>query len=388
MRRPLLTRPRTGNRSRTESKLLKTLSTTPREVEIQQNSPTRTNQKCLEVRRISYQSIRSRAFRRADSSVSNKRMPRMQSNAGERNASLSPRKKDLKIMQNIEKNIGEEMESEPESRVKTYYNERVYWRKRKGGEMPLCIINFNGVMGDYSKSVYWESEDSKVLLVEGLKPGIKLLSLHFYIAVVSWFSREVTKVLLSTLEEQHIMTDAVYIVRHRKLKHRFRHNYSQILEDFLIQDRKNKSLVLSALALSRDEVISRKGSDLFYEKSLSGCNKFVTIGMPVACGEVKDVPMCVLVPHYRTSEEHISFFDLAKFVVGLKTNCDGKLEQAEHDGEIALPCEHQEIPLIPKLEGSGEWGTKYAIYSQCQTKKTRPPISRKSSRIKAMTNNC
>jgi hypothetical protein len=278
--------------------------------------------------------------------------------------------------------LQDDIELTPLSEPKTYFNERIRWKKRKKGPLPLCIINFNGILGDYSKASFWETGSEKFTLVDGVHSGLKLLSNEFYIVIVSWFSREITKLLLKTFEDDTIFSDAVYLVRHRKLKYRFRHDYTQIYEDFKVKNMPNSVVVISSVVLTREELAERKGLEIFYESSLSGCNKYCTIGFPVACSYDVGVPFCVLVPHYRLGDEHISFLELARMVLRVKKMSCGDFALADCDGEVKLPCEHQEMPLIP-LHPKDIIGcpTRYTVFMQFKPRKCRLPMSRNMSRV-------
>lgn len=382
-RKSLLTRHKNRSTSRTEPKTLKNFVTTPRDIENTQISPVKTSQRFLEVRRISYQSIRIHTQKNTESPMSGKSGLRPASTRSERTSSYSVSKREIRTFHISKPASQEEFDSIPATEGKTYYNERIRWSKRKKGHQPICIINFNGIIGDYSKATCWSSETGKFCLVDGARAGLKLLSNEFYIVILSWFSREITKSLLGLFDNESLFADAVYIVRHRKLKHRFRHNYTQIYEDFKMQNVPSSVVVVSSIVLTRDELAMRKGLEIFYEPSLSGCNKYSTIGLPIACSDDKGMPFCVLVPHYRLSDEHISMLDLARFVLERKKMCTGDFAMAGCDGEVKLPCEHQEIPLIPlhpkEYEGCG---TKYVLFMQYLVKKNRPPMSRRIPRIK------
>jgi hypothetical protein len=120
---------------------------------------------------------------------------------------------------------------------------------------------------------------------------------------------------------------------------------------------------------------------LFYESTLSGCNRYTPIGFPPICHELQFSPLCIVVPHCSSSEEKISFLELARFIIALKAKCIGQLVEADHDGKIALPCEHEEIPVIPIKPKLGE-GIRFLVYTFCKSKKLRPPIMRKSAKFK------
>lgn len=364
--------------SKTESKMIKVISSTPKDNDFKMQSPLKQGRKYFDIRRISYQTIKQKQKHHRTELPTT--LPRPSSIKSDRNRSISPKKSDIKRFNSAKSNSFEDFEPVPDNPPRTYYNERLVWRKRKDKNVPLCMINFNGVLGDYYKPSSSDNEN-KFILLEGFKSCLKLLNSEFYIVIISWYSRYITKQLISLLEDQDIEFDAFYIVRHRKLKYRFRHNYSQILEDFQILDSFNKTMLITSLVINREEMIERQGADLFYEKSLSGCNRFTSFGLPPNCSELQVWPLCVLVPHCRSSDDKISLIELSKFVVGVKNKCLGQLEQAVFDGKVSLPCEHQDIPLIPERPSTCS-GIRFLTYTYCRTRKLRPPISRKSSKFK------
>jgi len=362
--------------SKTETKILKNISTTPKDSEFRPQSPLKHAKKYFEVRRISYQTINQKYNKTQLPST----IPRPLSNKSERNRSISPKKLTIKRFNSNKNNSFEDTDPIPNSPSRTYYNERLIWRKRKDKSFPLCILNFNGVLGDNYK-MHSSDTESKFVFVEGVKSGLRLLNTEFYIVIVSWYSRKLTKQLIGLLEEQDIEFDALYIVRHRNLKYRFRHNYCQILEDFQVKDSFNETILITSLVINREEMIERRGADLFYESTLSGCNRYTTIGLPPDCTELKVNPLCVLVPHCKTSEDKISLLELSKYILGIKNKCLGQLENADFDGVVSLPCEHQDLPLIPQRPKSDS-GLRFLVYTFCRSRKLRPPISRKSSKFK------
>ena len=362
--------------SKTETKILKNISTTPKGSEIRPRSPLKHARKYFEVRRISYQTIKQKHNKTELPTT----LPRPLSNKSERNRSISPKKLNIKRFNSSKNSSFEEIDPIPTLPSRTYYNERLIWHKRKDKNFPLCILNFNGVLGDSSKSPLSDTE-SKFAFVEGVKSGLRLLNTEFNVVIISWYSRKLTKQLISLLEEQDIEFDAFYIVRHRNLKYRFRHNYSQILEDFQVKDSFNETLLITSLVINREEMIERRGADLFYESTLSGCNRYTSFGLPPNCSELEVKPLCILVPHCKTSDDKISLLELSRFVLGLKNKCFGQLENADFDGIVSLPCEHQDLPLIPKRPNTDS-GLRFIVYTFCRSRKLRPPISRKSSKFK------
>jgi hypothetical protein len=358
--------------SKQDSKPLKNLSVTPKDSEVP-NLP-KPSQKYFEVRRISYQTIRTKTRTELPSTI-----PRPLSIKSERNCSISPKKLHIKRFNSSKTSDFEDIEAIPSTPSRTYYNERLIWKKRKEKSLPLCIINFNGVIGDHSR-LFEYGENEKFRMVEGSRSGLRLLSSDFFVVVVSWSNREATRSLIRVFDEQDVEFDALYIVRHRRLKHRFRHNYAQIFSDFSVEDMRS-ALLVTSLTLSREEIIERQGGELFYEDCLSGSNRITTVGFPPFCKDFQGFPLCVLVPHCSVSEERINFMEFARFLSAVKAKCEGNLTQADFDGEVALPCEHDDLPLIPGKPMTGS-GIRYLIYTFCKSRKKRPPIMRKSSKFK------
>jgi hypothetical protein len=357
-----------------ETRANKNLSVTPKD--LNPVSPSRNSRKFFEVRRVSYQTIRTKHRTELPPSL-----PRPSSIKSQRNCSISPRKIKIKRFNSSKCDGLEELEAAPESVSKTYYNERIVRRKRKDRTLPLCIVNFNGVVGEVYRNGKNLDGENRIHMVDGSRSGLRMLFNEFFVVIVSWFGREDTRSLVRRMEEMGVDFDAVYIVRHRKLKYRFRHNYQQIVQDFGVKDSANDVLLLTSLVISRDEMIERRGADLFYESSLSGCNRFTSIGFPTVCDDLQFFPLCVVVPHCCSSEEKISFLELAKFIIAVKAKCIGQLVDADYDGEITLPCEHEDIPVIPRKPKAGQ-GIKYLVYTFCKSKKNRPPMLRKTSKFK------
>lgn len=390
LRKALLIHTKTRNLCRTERKIIKLLEPDPHKLENAQN-PLLPYQKFMEIRKVIYQNLQAPTLKPQKppliiSPLTNPRPALLRQTIKSERASFSLSKPISKHNPSAQI-LQDDIELIPLSEAKTYYNERIRWKKRKKGPLPLCIINFNGILGDYSKTSFWEIDTEKFSLVDGVHSGLKLLSNEFYIVIVSWFSREVTKLLLKTLDDDMIFSDAIYLVRHRKLKYRFRHNYTQIYEDFKIQKVPNSVVVISSLVLTREEIAERRGLEMFYESSLSGCNKYCTIGFPVACSCDIGVPFCVLVPHYRLGDEHISFLELGKMVLRVKKLSCGDFALADCYGEVKLPCEHQEIPLIPlHPKEIGGCPTRYIVFMQFKPKKCKLPMSRNMTRLYSFDN--
>ncbi|OMJ96058.1 hypothetical protein SteCoe_440 [Stentor coeruleus] len=390
LRKALFNHPKLRTTCRTERKIIKLLEPSLQELE----NPTKSSlpsQKFIEIRKIICQNFQTRIlkpqkFQPSIGPLTNPYPPLLRQTIRSERASFSssnPIKKHNPSTQLLQ----EEIESIPLSEAKTYYNERIYWKKRKKGPLPLCIINFNGILGDNSKTSFWDTSSDKLNLVDSVRSGLKLLSDDFYIIIVSWFSREITKLLLKTFADNTIITDAIYLVRHRKQKYRFRHNYTQIYEDFKVQNVSSSVVVITPVVLTREELAERKGLDIFYESSLSGCNKYCTIGLPIACSYDKEVPFCVLVPHCRLNDEHISFLELVKMVLRIKKLSCGDFTKAQCDGEVKLPCEHQEIPLIPlHPKEIGGYPIRYVVFIQFKPKKCRLPMSRNMTRVYGLDN--
>lgn len=370
------------NSKRPESRIRTAMSATPRSIESSNVSPTRKANKILEVRKVPHLSSYTKPKNNSDSHSQhtlNAKPPVFK--AIKRNSSISPRKKKPPISQAFPKL---DLEPVPIYPGKDYYSERLWWNKRKSGNLPICIVNFNGILGDYAKNNFWSNEEGKFSLAEGVTPGLRFLTAEFYIVIVSWYSRELSRQVIGLCEDGVLIADAVYLVRHRRLKHRFRHDYSLIYKDFEIGNVSQQAAIVTALLCSRESIKERKGCDLFYEKTASGSNKYCVMGLPCACENCGDLPLSVLIPHYRLSDEKIAFFEFAKFMYQVKLNCCGDFSNVEYDGFVNLPCEHQDIPVIPLHPNVliGKPG-KYLLFMLCRKRHSKPPLTRKSSRIKS-----
>jgi hypothetical protein len=239
----------------------------------------------------------------------------------------------------------------------------------------LCILNFNGVLGEFSKTFFPKS--SKLEVHEEVKTGLESLSRHFFIVIISWSSRRETEIIRRKLEELEVTFDAFYIVRHRLNKYRFRHNYEQIIRDFKC-DMLKEVVVVSPVNLEIVEVQQRPALDLFYEKTMSGVNRLTPVGVPDLCLTENFDPLCVFVPHFLASEEKIDFLKLVRF---LKKNPETRVEDFDGFGRVNLPCEHCCVQFIPEKIGDLESGARFVVFSVSQRKDLRKKEILKGRRV-------
>ena len=90
-------------------------------------------------------------------------------------------------------------EDPPNLPCKGPHNERLYWKKRRAGNLPLLIIVFEGVLGHFGKSSFWASEKSQFSLRPDFFPGLSNLRPQFYIVIISTYSKSTTKELISLI---------------------------------------------------------------------------------------------------------------------------------------------------------------------------------------------
>lgn len=288
-------------------------------------------------------------------------------------SSISPRKIRSAVNKIKQKTSTEEFSPCPALPRKTFYNERLLWKTRKI-DLPLCIVNFNGIVGEFWKNEQKKSSSGKIRTVPGVKQGFDILSRNFLVAIVSWSKRCDTRAIIEFLDENNIKFDAFYIVRHRKFKYRFRHNYSQIFQDF--QQLTNPDcIILLPLTIPTEEMQERKGPDLFYESSQSGPKRFTTIGMPDTFESPKSDPLCILLPHCNASTYPISLIEISKYLKSIIK--DKIISSIMPDGRIHLPSENEAMGTIPKKPTNILTGIKYLVYAGCLNDSKRL-ISRRS----------
>lgn len=151
---------------------------------------------------------------------------------------------------------------------KSEFSERVYWNKRVLGDMPLVIIVFEGVIGDFARRSLWENKGTDMLMCPGWANGLKSLSQHSYIALISAFPLENLNFLQDFFLHNGVGLDAIY---RKTSQPRHLQNFSQIFSDFL----NYKAIILSSVGIDRNELESRQGMDLIYEKSMSSHKKII-----------------------------------------------------------------------------------------------------------------
>lgn len=197
---------------------------------------------------------------------------------------------------------------------KTFHNERVYWKKRKLGNLPILLLNFEGVLGKYCKPSIPSDERATFSFREHHYIGLSRLKAEFYLVLISTYSRNATKELLNLLEDRQNLFDAIYIQRHRTWHVRHVHDVSSILDDFEIIDR-SSVLAVSSIGIDLEDIKSRTGNDLVYESTASFKKKFLTYFSPT-CD--KELPVTVLIPHLAFNNKFQSFVDLSHFLIKFK----------------------------------------------------------------------
>ena len=205
-------------------------------------------------------------------------------------------------------------EEVPLAPKKTFHNERVYWKKRKLGNLPILLLNFEGVLGKYRKPFILSDERPSFYFREHNYIGLSRLRTEFYLVLISTYSRNATKELLALLEDRQNLFDAIYIQRHRTWHARHVHDVSSILEDFEVTDR-SCILAVASLGIDVEDIKARTGNELVHEKTASFKRKFLTYFSPT-CD--KELPVTVLVPHLAFNNKFQSFLDLSHFLIKFK----------------------------------------------------------------------
>ena len=219
-----------------------------------------------------------------------------------------------KTFQNKSSSCIQFYEDPPISLKKTYHNDRIYWKKRSAGNLPLLILTFEGVAGDYFKPSLWSDENPSFLIRENLFACLLALKKEYYIVLVCTYSRQITGKLLKIIDKNGNSLDAIYLQRHRKWHPRYKHDVSSILEDFRISNM-NNVLAVSAVGLESTDIGERKGFDLIYDKSTSSLKKFLCYHAS-ACDKI--IPITVLVPHIRLTYRQSYFNEISTFLLRLK----------------------------------------------------------------------
>lgn len=197
--------------------------------------------------------------------------------------------------------------------LKTLYNERIYWNKRKMGSFPLLIINFEGALGDYYKENLWNPGKKEFFFRNNIAKGLMMLKNEFYIVLLFTFSKKISRELLEVFESFRIIFDAVYRKRHRVSSPRYSHNITSIIQDFSVPN--NKVLTICAAGLDLYELQHRDSSLLICDPSQSSQKRFLTYHAGIS-EEIS--PVIVVVPHYRMDLNR-NFIEISVFVLRLKS---------------------------------------------------------------------
>lgn len=242
-------------------------------------------------------------------------------------------------------------EDPPPLPKKTFHNERIYWKKRKLGTLPVLIIIFEGVLGSYSRPNFWTDKRASLSFRNNYYQGLQKLKQEFYIVLISTYSRPITKDLMNFFDKKQLIFDAIYIQRHRTWHPRHTHNVVSILDDFYVEDKSN-TLTISAIGIDTNEISNRKSFNLIYEPTSSFKKKFLTYFSPTC---PKEAPINILIPHLLLQNKYQSFLDIGNFVIRLKkmnkdffdtfeilTNCP-KLETSFRDPEFG--CNSCNFPV-------------------------------------------
>ena len=174
--------------------------------------------------------------------------------------------------------------------VVTYSSERLQWSKRLLPTMPVLVMNFEGVLGDYFKSSAWEANGESLFLRSAWDRGLRILQECFYLVLFCSLKPTRAQELLQFFRKKGFVFDAVY----RTTTPNCFQNYSQVAEDFKLQD-SSSVLVVSSLNLDEKEITARKGKDLLSDNSVSKHKRLRVKG----CPEGSCKPLTVLVSNPR-----------------------------------------------------------------------------------------
>lgn len=177
------------------------------------------------------------------------------------------------------------------------FSERIYWNKRKNTILPLAIIVFEGVIGDFYKQNLWETRSSDMSLCPGWIKGLSLIYQKAFICIISSLSLDKCEFILNLFSHNSVKIDAFYIRKGKQL--RYAQDYSQILDEFPSP----YSILLSSIGLDSDDIRSRNSWDLIYEPSMSYHKKICTSMWPVGYLDQNDPPVILLIPNPRAQEK-------------------------------------------------------------------------------------
>jgi hypothetical protein len=207
-----------------------------------------------------------------------------------------------------------EYEDPPSTPSKSANNERIFWKKRKLGSLPLLVIIFEGVMGNYSKSCLWSEERPSFNIRDHMSQGLEKLRSHFYCVLISTYSRSTSRDLVNFMESRTNHFDAIYMLRNRVSRPRHVHDISSILKEFGVVEN-SSVMAVSAIGIERNEILDRKGPEMIFEKATSAQKKYLTYFAPI-CD--KESPLTILISHFSFLNKYQTFLDLAEFLIRVK----------------------------------------------------------------------
>ena len=213
------------------------------------------------------------------------------------------------------------------------FTHKVCWSKRKASGLPLVIIVFEGVIGDFYRKHWWENRGSDMSLCSGWNKGINDIYQKAFVAVVSSSADDKVEFIVKLFMHYHVKFDGIY--KRTGVQPGYLQDYSQIFSDFSVKD----ALVVSSLSLDIEEIQSRECWGLFYEPSLSEAKRIVARMCPVhRFGEVK--PSVVLVPNPRGQEGEVGlcFGEISRFVLRMvmKKQCFHELGEEIGRGQTEV----------------------------------------------------
>ena len=301
-----------------------------------------TFQHLFEVRKVSYQMLNKRkSCKRIEKTCKSERIH-----------SWSVKKPKVNLNKILE------IDEIPQHDGRTFDCERLIWKKRKGKMMPLCIVNFNGVFGDYLRGVM--RKPGKLVWAEGLKAALEIIYQKYFLVVLSWSNRNETQEILKGLEEISACFDAFYIVRHRNGRRKFMFDYELVLRDADLSDF-NEVVVVAPVNLEIDEFCERADKDLatlLYEQSLSSEKRFTALGLPEIAKYSEFDPLCVLVPHLLASNDNLNLIRLARYICGfLDSGVTAVKELARADLNFT-----EDYEIIPRKITQLDSGVRFVIF--------------------------
>jgi len=141
-------------------------------------------------------------------------------------------------------------------------------RREHMASMSLIIVNFEGIIGDVAKLSFFDADKRQALyLKRGVVAGIKRLMEKFQVVLVCSQAEYKINSILSYFKSNKIVFDGVY-VKPREHLNSILMSYTQIFNDFEIslEDVKWQVLILCTICLENEEIKSRDGDTLLFEK--------------------------------------------------------------------------------------------------------------------------